>query len=59
LLHTKRQHGDIIQPMRDSISIETMKTEQNYQGFNRKTFDALADELNIQEPVEKLLAMLD
>jgi len=45
--------------MRDSISIETMKTEQNYQGFNRKTFDALADELNIQEPVEKLLAMLD
>lgn len=59
ILHAKRQYGNIIQPMRDSISIEAMKIEQAYKGFNRETFDALAAELDIQEPVEELLKMLD
>ncbi|MFM9948274.1 MAG: hypothetical protein ACKV1O_10080 [Saprospiraceae bacterium] len=59
VLHAKRQYGDIIQPMRASISIEAMKIEQAYKGFNGETFDTLAADLDIQEPVEELLAMLD
>ncbi len=59
LLRAKRKYGDIIHPLRDSISVEEMKTEQHYQGFNRQMIDVLAAELDIQEPLEELLKMLD
>lgn len=44
-----------IQPHFD---IETIKQKQGYQPFNRAEFDQLVKELDIQEPLEDLLAML-
>lgn len=54
-----KQHGHIFNNMRKTISVEELKKEQNYQGFDREEFDKLVAELDIQEPIEDLLAMLD
>lgn len=59
MLRAKRQFGDIIQPLRDTISIADLKAEQGDKIFNRAEFDALVAELDIQEPIEELLAMLN
>lgn len=53
------EHGDIFKGMRKTISVEELKKEQNYQGIDREKFDKLVAELDIQEPIEELLAMLD
>lgn len=39
------------------LDLEAIKKKQNYQGFNRVEFDRLISEMNIQEPIEELLAM--
>lgn len=44
-----------IQPHFD---LEAIKQKQGYQPFNRAEFDQLVKELNIQEPLKDLLAML-
>lgn len=49
---------NIFKPMRESISVEELRKEQNYQGIDRDEFFRLIDELDIQEPIEDLLAML-
>jgi len=54
-----KEHGHIFNNMRKTISVEELKTAQNYQGFDREKFDELVAELDIQEPIEDLLAMLD
>ena len=54
-----KEHGHIFNNMRKTISVKELKEEQNYQGFDRKEFDRLVGELDIQEPIEGLLAMLD
>lgn len=44
-----------IQP---NFDLEAIKQKQGYQPFNRAEFDQLVKELDIQEPLEDLLAML-
>lgn len=38
--------------------IKTLKEKQNYQGFDQEKFDKFVKDLDIQEPVEVLLAQL-
>lgn len=38
--------------------IESLKEKQNYKGFDRERFDKFVKDLDIQEPVEVLLAQL-
>lgn len=52
-------HGNIFKGTRKSINVDELKKEQNYKGINRDEFDKLVAELNIEEPIEELLAMLD
>ncbi len=49
----------VFRPMRKEITVEELIKEQNYQGFNREEFDKLAQELDIQEPIEELLTILN
>jgi len=42
-----------------TISVEELKKEQNFTGIERKEFDRLVEELDIQESIEELLAMFD
>ena len=59
LLKLKSKHGNIFRSIRKTISVEELKKEQNYAGIDRVEFDGLVDELDIQEPFEELLLMLD
>ena len=43
----------LAKPRRAKMDIETLKKEQNYQGFDRVKFDKLVREINLQEPLEK------
>lgn len=49
------ENSDIFKAMRDNITLEELKNQQNFEGINRAKFDALAKELDIQETFEKLL----
>ncbi|MEM1119185.1 MAG: hypothetical protein AAGJ18_01970 [Bacteroidota bacterium] len=49
----------VYRPTRATISIEQMKKEQNYQPINKEDFYKKAAKLNIREPLEELLSMLD
>jgi len=59
LLRLKSKHGDIFNGIRESVSIEEMKKEQNYQPMSKEEFYRLVDEINITEPLDDLLKMLD
>ncbi len=45
-------------PRKKRINIEMLKKEQKFTKFNRKRFDELIKELDIQEPIEQLLQMI-
>ena len=45
-------------PIRKKTDLDEIMKEQNYTGFNRKEFDKLIKELNIQEPIEELINMI-
>jgi hypothetical protein len=47
----------IVKPVREKITIEDMIKEQDYKGFDRKAFDKLVNEMDIQDPIEELLAL--
>ena len=47
-----------VKPMRQTIDLEALKREQGYTGADREEIRRIAAELNIQEPLEELLAML-
>jgi hypothetical protein len=47
----------IVKPVREKITIEDMIKEQDYKGFDRKSFDKLVVEMDIQDPIEELLAL--
>jgi hypothetical protein len=53
---------ELIKPTKEYASteewIENLKREQNYKGFNKERMSRLADEMNIQEPLELLLSQL-
>jgi len=59
LLKLKSKHGNVFKGIRKNISVEELKKEQNYTGIDRAEFDELVEELDIQEPFEELLLMLD
>jgi hypothetical protein len=48
----------VIKPIRKGISIEQILKEQNYQGTNWATVNDIVQKLDIQEPLEDLLAQL-
>lgn len=48
----------IFRPMRKSISVEQLAREQGFKGIDRAAFDKLVADINLQEPVEMLLAQL-
>jgi len=49
----------MMQPTRPHVTVAELVKEQNYQPIPREEFYKLADELDIQEPIEDLLKMLD
>jgi len=49
----------VIQPVNPSISIEQMKHDQQYRPINRQEFYKKAAQIEINEPLEDLLSMLD
>lgn len=46
-------------PTRDQISLEEMIAEQNYKPISQEEFFRLAEEIDIEESLEELLAQLD
>ena len=50
--------GNLAKPMRDTLDIEQLKIEQNYQGFDSTKTDQLIKEIDLQEPLEELLDMI-
>ncbi|MEM1215404.1 MAG: hypothetical protein AAGJ82_06960 [Bacteroidota bacterium] len=50
---------DAIKPLRKSISVQALVKEQAYQPIQKEAFYEKVSELNIREPLEELLAMLD
>lgn len=50
---------NMMQPTRPHVTVDELVKEQNYQPIPREEFYKLADELDIQEPIEDLLKMLD
>jgi len=53
------QLESIFKPTRLSISVEEMKKEQAYQPLKKNTFYKKAAILNIEEPLDELISMLD
>ena len=49
---------DAIKPVRKNVTLEQLKQEQNYQPVSYQEFRQLADKIEIEEPIEELLAML-
>lgn len=47
-----------VRPMRETVDIDILMKEQDYQGADKKFIDSLIDEMAIEEPLEELLAML-
>ena len=56
-LSTEHLIHQITRPMRETLTVEDLIREQNYKGFDRKGFDKLVAELDIQDPIEELLAL--
>lgn len=49
----------VIAPTKDSISLKEMIKEQNYKPISKEEFFQMAEELEIEESLEDLLAQLD
>jgi hypothetical protein len=45
-------------PIRENITIEELMQEQQFTVFDRAGFDQLVKNMDIQEPIEELLAQL-
>jgi hypothetical protein len=50
--------SQITTPIRPHFDLEAIKRAQGHQPIKKAEFDQLIKELNIQEPLEDLLAML-
>ena len=46
----------IAKPIKKKIDLEELKREQNWKPINRAEFDKLVKEIDIQEPLEQLVA---
>lgn len=49
---------DLLEPGEEKTDLEKILREQNYQGPNKRRFKRVVKQLNIQEPIEDLLALL-
>lgn len=49
---------DAVKPIRKDVSFEQLLAEQNYQPMTYEEFRTKADEVDMQEPIEELLALL-
>ncbi len=61
-LHNIKDNEDFwkaVQPIKKDITLEQMIKEQNYKPLERTAFFEEVDALNIEEPIEELLAMLN
>ena len=47
-----------VKPLRSNVSLDDLKKEQNYQLISYEEFEGMAKELDWEESVEELLAML-
>ena len=47
----------VIKPIREKVTVKDLIKEQNYKGFDRVGFDKLIAQLDIQHPIEELLAI--
>ncbi len=48
----------IFKPSKKTLTVEELIEEQNYKGINKEKIDKLIDEMDVQESLEDLLAML-
>lgn len=48
----------ITKPMKKTLDVEEMKREQNWKPVDMEEWHRLAEEIDIQEPIEVLLAQL-
>jgi len=48
----------LVKPMPETLDVEAIKRRQNWKGVDRKKWDKIVEEMDIQEPVETLLAQL-
>lgn len=46
----------ILKPMRKELRVEDLVKEQEYKGFDYQNYTRLTKEININEPIEQLLA---
>lgn len=46
----------LARPIRAKLDLEELKREQNWKPVNREEFDRLVKEIDIQEPLEQLIA---
>ncbi|CAN5246824.1 hypothetical protein BH20ACI1_BH20ACI1_15020 [soil metagenome] len=46
----------LVKPIKKKIDLEELKREQNWKPIDREEFDRLVREIDIQEPLEQLLA---
>ena len=46
----------VAKPIREKLNIAELKKEQNWKPIDRKEFDRLVKEIDIQEPIEQLIA---
>lgn len=62
MLPSEQEEGDILQklsrPMPKTIDIEQLKKEQNFTSFNRQKMNELRAEINLKEPIDRLIEML-
>ncbi len=49
---------DAVKPIRSNVSLEEIMAEQNYKPVSYKEFRKIADQLELKEPIEELLALL-
>ena len=56
---SKNNFWEAIKPIKKAVSIEEMIAEQNYKPIKKAVFYKKTAKLNIKEPLEDLLSMLD
>lgn len=58
LAQEEAQKALLLKPTRQKLVIADLKKEQNYKGANRETINYAIAQMDIQEPIELLLAQL-
>ena len=51
--------AQVAKPVQETLDVEALKQAQNWHGTDREGLMQLLDDMDIQEPIEKLLAQLN